>query len=129
MARILVVDDDDMLRRILCDFLEDAGHEPFGCDDPAAAAAMARKHSPDLAILDYSMPGMTGTQLLASLRKRESTSSLPVVFLSGSEIIRFSGEVPVEPNVRFMTKPLDFPQLQAVIADLLASGEPSDEAA
>lgn len=119
MACILVVDDDDMFRRLLCDFLVDAGHDVVGSGDPAAVTRLVGERAPDLAILDYMMPGMFGTDVLAELRSCEATRKLPVIFLSGTDIIRFSGKVPPEPLVRFMSKPLDFVRLEGAIADFL----------
>lgn len=125
VARIAVVDDDDMMRRLLCDFLADAGHEAVSCANPGDAVSMIIEHKSNLAILDYSMPGMTGTELLADLRACEETRRLPVVFLSGADAFRFAGGVPGEDLIRFMCKPLDFESLQGVIADLLSSDDRS----
>ena len=58
--------------------------------------------------------------VLAYLRTREETLQLPVIFLSGVNIITFSNEVPPDPRVRFMSKPLDFPILKVPIAELLS---------
>jgi len=119
MARILVVDDDDALRRMLRDFLVELGHEVVDSGDSEAVMGLVDQRAPDLAILDYRLPGKTGTVILAELRARSATRRLPVVFLSGTDIIRFSGEVPPDPLVRFMTKPLDFARIEGALADLL----------
>lgn len=119
MARILVVDDDDLFRRLLCDFLIDAGHDVVSSGDPTAVKNLIGDCMPGLAILDYAMPKMSGTDVLAELRACEATRRLPVIFLSAAAIIHFSGKVPPEPLVRFMSKPLDFMSLEGVIADFL----------
>ena len=121
MARIVVVDDSEMIRRVLCDFLIDAGHEAFACGDSADALSLILDKKPDLAILDYAMPSMTGTELLAELRALKQTRRLPVVFLSATEALRFAPDVPSEPLIRFMKKPLDFERLQGLITDLLSA--------
>ena len=64
MARILVVDDDRDIRELVALRLVDAGAVP------------------DLAVLDVSMPGMDGHELLGALRERPALSDLPIVFLS-----------------------------------------------
>jgi CheY-like chemotaxis protein len=119
MARILVVEDDDLQRRLLCDFLADAGHETRGCGNPGAAFELVEKETPDLAILDYLMPGMTGAELLAELSARGGGRRFPVVFLSGTEAIRFAARVVPGTDVRFLQKPLDMERLAATISDLL----------
>jgi CheY-like chemotaxis protein len=125
MAKIVVVDDNDMMRHILCDFLIGAGHDAVGCANPATAVSLILSHKPDLAVLDYQMSGMTGAELLAELRTQEETRRLPVVFLSGTDTLRFAPEVPSETFIRFMSKPPDFERLQGLIADLLSSDGPT----
>lgn len=122
MANILVIDDDDSFRRMLCDFLVDAGHKVADSGDPASAARLVAERAPDLVILDYMMPGMSGADVLSGLRGREATRRLPVIFLSGTEIIRFSGKVPPESLVRFISKPPDFARIMEAITDLLSGG-------
>jgi CheY-like chemotaxis protein len=122
MARILVVDDDALMRRILHDFLVEEGYEVLDCGMPEEALAILGAKAPDLALIDYSMPGMTGAQLFTQLRALESTRLIPVIFLTGTEFLRFAPGLPVENNVRFMSKPVEFPKLQAAIADLLGGG-------
>jgi len=77
--RILLVDDDILLRRSLAFNLEQAGYTV----DPAASAedalAMARRDPPDLVLLDIGLPGMDG---LDALRHLKETLNLPVIFLT-----------------------------------------------
>lgn len=80
---------------------------------------------PDLAIIDYRMPGKTGVQLLADLRAREETSRLPVLVVSGTEAVRFTGHIPPEPHVRFLRKPLDIDLLITMVREMLNSNNRS----
>ena len=119
MARILMVDDDELLLQVTGDYLESKGHEVARCGEPTAAAELAEKTAPDLAIVDYEMPRLTGTQLLTELRSGGRTHMLPVIFLSGVEALRYVSQVPPDPRVRFLQKPVDFEDLDGAIAALL----------
>ena len=122
MAKSAVVDDSELTRRVLCDFLTDAGHQAVACGVSTEALQLILEEKPDLAVLDYAMPGLSGTELLADLRAREATRRLPVVFLSGTDFVRFAPEIPEDDLIRFTPKPLEFERLQGLITDLLSGG-------
>lgn len=82
MARILVVDDEPTIARILRLLLEPEGHEVLAANDGSRGFAMAQRQVPDLIILDLMMPVMDGTWLLEMLRGNERTESIPVMVLS-----------------------------------------------
>jgi len=120
MAKVLMVDDDMLLLQVTCDFLESRGHSVVRCGDPTEAMSLAEASVPEIAIIDYEMPRLNGTQLLALLRQTESTRALPVIFLSGVDALRFAAQVPPDPRARFLHKPVDFGILDAAIAELLS---------
>lgn len=118
MAKILVVDDDPMNLELVCEFLTERGHDVVRSTEGTAAAALAALHRPELALLDYQMQGIRGTEVLAQMRARPQTQRLPVVFLSGMPALRYSAEVPADDRVRFLHKPVDFQLLSVTIDDL-----------
>jgi CheY-like chemotaxis protein len=119
MAKILVIDDDELIADIVGHCLRDAGHEVVICLDSSEAAAAVAAERPDLAIIDYQMPGKTGVQLLADLRARPETRLLPVLFLSAMDAIRFAGQVPPESRARFLSKPVQKSELLQLIEEML----------
>lgn len=119
MPKILIVDDERPLADALADFLSVKGHIAVVCDDPLAAEKAVLAEKPDVAVFDYMMPGLRGTDLLKALRARPETERLPVIFLSGTETLRFSAEVPPEPRVRFLRKPVELQSLLVLIGELL----------
>jgi CheY-like chemotaxis protein len=119
MARVLMVDDDEALLQVTSDYLESRGHAVARCSDPTQAAELAEKTAPDLAIVDYEMPRLTGTQLLTELRGGGRTHFLPVLFLSGVEAMQYASQVAPDPHVRFLRKPVDFAELEEAIEALL----------
>ena len=82
--RILIVDDDLSMRKILYRILENGGYDVLSASSGAEAVAIFRKSSPrvDLLITDYNMPGMNGLEL-----GRECSAlnaALPVLYISGN---------------------------------------------
>ncbi len=119
MANILVVDDEESLTEILKELLTRAGHKVFVCHDSTAAERLALEAKADLAIIDYQMPRKTGIQLLADLRARKETNMLPVLIISGAEAVRFAPQIPVDPRVRFLTKPIEVDALVTLVREML----------
>lgn len=119
MARILIVDDEDALASALSQFLTGEGHQVSVCLSPAEAERAAVEGRPDLALIDYQMPGMSGVEVLARLRARPETRQLPVLFISGTEAVRFAGQIPPEPRVRFLLKPIALDVLHTMVGEML----------
>ena len=83
MGKLLVVDDDPDILTLVKLRLQRAGHKVIGASSGAEALEIvAERGAPELAVLDVSMPGMSGLELLAELRQREGRD-VPAVFLSG----------------------------------------------
>ncbi|MBW4023673.1 MAG: response regulator transcription factor [Proteobacteria bacterium] len=80
-AHVLVVDDDERLRRLLVRYLTDHGFRVTAAADAAEARACLRSLRPDLMILDVTMPGETGLDLVDDLR-RGGDAELPVLLLT-----------------------------------------------
>ena len=93
--RILVVDDNEKVRDVLTHILESAGYKPLATGDPNEALLVARKETPDLALLDVMMPSIDGFDLCQMLRDHSETSGIPVVFVTalGDDISRARGQV------------------------------------
>ena len=119
VPRVLLIDDDETLLHVVADFLESRGHQVARCSDSSQAAELAEKTAPDLAIVDYEMPRLTGTQLLTELRGGGRTHFLPVLFLSGVEPLLYASQIAPDARVRFLRKPVDFDELEGAIAALL----------
>ncbi len=83
MARILVVDDDPDLLNLVAFRLRRQGHDVMTSGSgPDALALVAETGAPEMAVLDVTMPGMTGLELLSRLRGLDGMGNLPAVFLS-----------------------------------------------
>ncbi len=119
MAKILIVDDEDALASALSQFLAGEGHQVAVCLKSEDAERAAVEENPDLALIDYQMPGLSGVEVLARLRARPETRQLPVLFISGTEAVRFAGQIPPEPRVRFLLKPVSLDVLLTMVGEML----------
>ena len=116
MAHILLIDDDRSLIELLGDYLRRLGHEVTAVANGQAGIAALADPAPDLVLLDVTMPGLDGWQVLARMR---SASSVPVIMLTARgdepEILRgFAGGAD-----DYVTKPFSFAQLAARIKAVL----------
>jgi DNA-binding response OmpR family regulator len=90
VTKILVVEDESRIARLVRDYLEHAGFEAVVVGDGGAALASVRRSRPDLVVLDLGLPGRDGLDVARVLRR---TSSVPIVMLTarGDEIDRVVG--------------------------------------
>jgi sigma-B regulation protein RsbU (phosphoserine phosphatase) len=84
-ARILVVDDDAISRKILAQLLASAGHESRECEDGAKALQLIHAKPPSLLLLDFDMPGLNGAEVLRRLRSDAdpAVAQIPAIMLTG----------------------------------------------
>lgn len=82
MPRILVVDDDADIRDMLQFKLAKAGFEVHTEEDGETGLAAARQLQPDLILLDWMMPRLTGPEVVRGLRQEEADTRVPVILLT-----------------------------------------------
>ena len=90
MTKVLVVEDEAKIARLVRDYLEHAGFEAVVVGDGETALASARRSTPDLVVLDLGLPDRDGLDVARALRR---TSGVPIVMLTarGDEIDRVVG--------------------------------------
>lgn len=117
--KILIVDDDKMLRLGLALCIRNAGFETLTAEDGEEAIRLVRSERPELVVLDVMMRGMNGIEVCRALRENPDTRHIRVVFLSarGQEREKVEG---LEAGAdHYMTKPFDYRELIRVIEQLL----------
>jgi CheY-like chemotaxis protein len=84
-TRILVVDDNALLRTLLAQSLEHAGYETVAAESGEAALEAVRLSPPDLCVVDHVMPGMSGAELIRTMRDSADAliRAIPAIGLTG----------------------------------------------
>jgi len=80
--QILIVDDERTIREMVCLALENSGYDCLEASDAHKAEALMRDKLPDLVLLDWMMPGVSGVDFARRLRKSKDTSRLPIIMLT-----------------------------------------------
>lgn len=83
MQKILVIEDTPDVRNLITDTLRFNGFEAVAAEDGEAGVQLALSHLPDLILCDVQMPRKDGFEVLADLRGRPATATIPFVFLTG----------------------------------------------
>jgi two-component system phosphate regulon response regulator PhoB len=109
---ILVVEDDPLARELLANVLTDEGYDVMAAESGEQALTALGTVWPALITLDLDLPGITGDLILAELRRRDETRTLPVVVVSAKH--------PIPRDVRELAqavvpKPFDIDELLSVI--------------
>ena len=84
--KVLVVDDDQLTHRILGDYLKLAGYQVLHAGNGIECLELLRECQPDLVLLDVYMPELDGFQTLDRIRREETFSGIPILFLTGIDL-------------------------------------------
>lgn len=85
MQRIYIIEDDENIRNLLKIALEGFGYEPEVFEAAEEALARMKEEKPDLAIFDWMLPGMDGTQAIKQIRMTDGLTDLPIMLLTAKE--------------------------------------------
>jgi PAS domain S-box-containing protein len=115
-ATLLVIDDDSDVRSFLVEATAALGYRVLEAKDGHDGLARLAAGSPDLVIVDYAMPGLTGTEVVRAARTKRP--GLPIVFASGYADTAAIESV-LDANTAVLRKPFKISELQDTIAALL----------
>ena len=120
--RVLIVDDDDLLRMSLLQTLTRAGYDARSVDGGQAALSEIDRETPDLLLSDLNMPGLSGFELLSEVRRR--FPAIQVIAMSGAY---FGDSVPTGVFAdAFYEKGRGVGSLMRMVADVAGCGLSSD---
>lgn len=120
-GRVLVVDDDQDLVQLVKTLLERrAGLVVQTAGDGASALAALSSFEPDVVVADIEMPGMSGLEMLETVRERMPW--MPVVIMTAHVSVDYAVSALRSQADEFLTKPLDTAQVVAVVERLIAEG-------
>ena len=115
MKKILVIEDDVLLRNCTTEFLKEEGYNVFSAEDGIKGVQTAIEIVPDLIICDISMPRMDGFEVLKTLQSVPTTAIVPFIFLtakSQKEDLRRGMQLGADD---YITKPFDYDELLKAI--------------
>ncbi len=124
MPKVLIVEDEEPLSLLLRYNLEAEGYSVDACVRGDEAEIRLRESLPDLLLLDWMLPGLSGIELCRRLRAREDTERLPVIMLTarGEEAERIRGLSTGADD--YVVKPFSVPELMARVRAILRRASP-----
>jgi CheY-like chemotaxis protein len=119
MPKILLVEDNEMNRDMLSRRLARNGFEVVVAIDGAQAVAMAAAESPDLILMDMSLPVMDGLEATRQVKAAPATRSIPVIALTANALVEDRERALAAGCDDFDTKPVELPRLLEKIKNRL----------
>ncbi len=120
MKTILIVDDEEVLRRLILITLGNRDYRLLEAADGIKAFEMARSRRPDLILIDWNIPGMSGVEVVKELRKETSTSNIPVILLTGTDVAELENQALPLVGCDYLLKPFSITQLLEKIEKALS---------
>ena len=113
LRRLLIVDDEPLVRATLRILLESTGYEVLEAADGLSAIAQCRAHADELVgvLLDLGLPGTSGAAVFREIRTIRS--DMPVLISSGRDVESIAAELRYAPGVRILPKPFRLEELEA----------------
>jgi DNA-binding response OmpR family regulator len=125
--KVLIIDDEDLVRETVILALGHAGFEAEGLADSTRAFDYIKKAKPDMVLLDLYMPEVSGFDLCRRLKADSQTKAIPIVMFTGSnETVDVISGISAG-AFEYITKPIDGEVLISKIRSLLSGPQPSGE--
>jgi CheY-like chemotaxis protein len=121
MARILLVEDNEMVRDMLSERLEHRGHQVVLAVDGAQGVAIAGSEALDLILMDMGLPVIDGWQ---ATRRIKLENPVPIIGLTGHALVGDREKCLEAGCDEYEAKPIDFPRLLAKIQALVDGRQP-----
>lgn len=118
MAKILIVDDEEMTLEMLSTFLELSGHQPLTAMDTQQGWSVLGYEQPQAILLDIQLPDKNGLEMCRELRQDERTVHLPIVMISAHAPPMIEQAMSAGAD-EYLAKPIKLKTLQATLDSLL----------
>ena len=115
MAHILVVDDDESHRTLICDLLEEMGYQTQQASNGREALDLLELDMPMAVLLDLRMPVMSGWGLLDALKKMPRARNLPIIIISA---YGFEWEAELVGAAGYISKPVDLDKVRQTVQQI-----------
>lgn len=119
MPKILVVEDNESSREMLSRRLKRKGFSVMAAEDGEQGYAMARSKSPDLVLMDISLPGINGWEVIELLKSEPHTRDIPLIVLTAHALVNDRAKADEVGCDGYFSKPIDFQNLLDAIGRLL----------
>lgn len=121
MPKILIVDDEESVRKVLTQALTKRGYSVVEAENGKEAVAIASEETPDVVIIDLVMPVMNGVEATKRLRKLPACKSIPIIAVTAFELSELVlPEEEIELWNAVILKPLELDRLYRAVDKLLA---------
>lgn len=121
LIKVLIVEDDDEMRSLLRDFIEDEGYEVDSVNNGSEAFRKLVKEPFDLVITDIQMPGLTGLDILPGIKKLQPDTSIIVITAFGSQ--EFYRRALERGATAYLEKPIHLQNLRTLMERIIPSKE------
>ena len=121
MAKILLVEDNEMNRDMLSRRLQRRGHEVAIAADGAEGVALARRDRPGLILMDMTLPVLDGWEATRQLKADPATSAIPIIALTAHAMSEDRARAIEAGCDDYDTKPIEFPRLIGKVDALLGA--------
>jgi CheY-like chemotaxis protein len=119
LATIMVVEDFEDNRFMMRRLLEMSGYHVLEAVNGQEAVEIARRERPNLILMDLSLPLLDGLAATRRIRQEESLRDVPIVAVSAHDTADFHADALAAGCNDYVTKPIDFDQLEALLVKLL----------
>ena len=116
MTKVLVIEDEEILRESILDILKTRGFSAIGAGDGYRGLQLAKEFAPDLILCDVRMPKLDGYQVLQAIRKDSLTATIPLIFLTAETLQNVVDKGQILGANGYLTKPFTTAQLLEAIA-------------
>ncbi|TWI68889.1 response regulator receiver domain-containing protein [Desulfobotulus alkaliphilus] len=113
--KIMVVDDDPIIRKYLMNVFNDNGYEACGAASGPEASELLEKEKPDLITLDLEMPDEWGPRFYRRMTKNPEFAKIPVIVISGMQ----SRHLSINKAIAYLDKPFDPEKLIGIIKNTI----------
>lgn len=120
MSKILIIEDEYDVVKVVSKRLSDAGFETVVAGDAYQGVDLAHKEKPDLIILDLMLPAGGGIKVLKDIRISSHTAYIPVVVLTGMQDAAYKKNILDQGVEAYLEKPYDAEELIETIKSILA---------
>jgi len=123
MKTIIVIEDNKMNMKLALTLLAMEGYQVFGAEDAETGLNLIRQHKPNLILMDVQLPGIDGLEATRRLKVDTELAHIPVLALTGLAMDGDRDKVLASGCNDYLTKPLDYKKLFAMLKKMISESE------